>query len=215
MAEKINVLAVDDEPYFLELFTNRFSALVEALGSQLRRTAVSTNVKERLDFSCALFDRAGEMLAQAAHIPVHLGSMPLSVQAALAAFDPAAMSAGDRFVVNDPFAGGTHLPDITVIATCILPGEKTSRFFVANRAHHADIGASSPGSMPVSRSVLEEGRVIEPVHLLRRGKRQGTQKVVLPEGYLDDLDDATPAWPLWLPAWTGRSTMRRSRLPCA
>jgi N-methylhydantoinase B len=135
------------------------------MGARLMRSAYSPNIKERRDFSCALFTAAGEMLAQAAHIPVHLGSMPLSVRAVLEAFPPADMRSGEVFVVNDPFHGGTHLPDITVVAPVCLPGEAVPRFFVANRAHHADIGGISPGSMPLARSIDEEGLRLLPQRL--------------------------------------------------
>ena len=129
------------------------------------RSAFSPNIRERRDFSCALFDHASEMIAQAAHIPVHLGSTPMSVQAITAAFSRAEMGPDDLFVVNDPFAGGTHLPDITVIAPVFVGAESSPRFFVANRAHHADVGGITPGSMPISRSIDEEGFRIGPSRL--------------------------------------------------
>jgi len=146
----------------LEIFKHLFAAIAEEMGARLMCSAYSPNIKERRDFSCALFNGAGELIAQAAHIPVHLGSMPMSVAAALAAIKPDEMKAGDRIVLNDPFAGGTHLPDITVIAPCILPGENTPRFFVANRAHHADVGGVTAGSMPLSTSIEDEGLRIAP-----------------------------------------------------
>lgn len=146
----------------LEIFKHLFAAIAEEMGARLMRSAYSPNIKERRDFSCAIFNHAGELIAQAAHIPVHLGSMPMSVAAALAAVNPTEMSAADRIVLNDPFAGGTHLPDITVIAPCILPGENTARFFVANRAHHADVGGVTAGSMPLATSIEDEGLRIAP-----------------------------------------------------
>ncbi len=149
----------------LEIFKHLFAAVAEEMGARLMRSAYSPNIKERRDFSCALFDADGKMLAQAEHIPVHLGSAPASVQAVLEAFTPASMQPNDRFILNDPFAGGTHLPDITVLAPCVLPGEAAPRFFVANRAHHADIGGSTPGSMPISTSIDEEGLRIPPTKL--------------------------------------------------
>ncbi|MBN2083500.1 hydantoinase B/oxoprolinase family protein [bacterium] len=149
----------------LEVFKHLLAAIAEEMGGRLMRSAFSPNIKERRDFSCALFDAGGSLLAQAAHIPVHLGAMPLSVQAVLAAFPAGLQAAGDMYVVNDPYAGGTHLPDITVVAPCRLPGENGPRFFVANRAHHADIGGISPGSMPLSRSIDEEGLRIAPRRL--------------------------------------------------
>ena len=149
----------------LEIFKHLFAAIAEEMGARLMRSAYSANIKERRDFSCALFDSGGEMLAQAEHIPVHLGSAPASVQAVLEAFKPALMQPDDRFILNDPFAGGTHLPDITVLAPCVLLGESAPRFFVANRAHHADVGGSTPGSMPISTSINEEGLRIPPTKL--------------------------------------------------
>ncbi len=149
----------------LEVFKHLFAAVADEMGVRLMRSAFSPNIKERRDFSCAVFDSAGQMLAQAAHIPVHLGSMPLAVEAVLARFPAAQMQPGERFVVNDPFAGGTHLPDITVVAPVILEGETLPRFFTANRAHHADIGGISPGSMPLSSSIEEEGLRIPPLRL--------------------------------------------------
>jgi len=115
------------------------------MGVVLGRTALSPNIKERRDYSCALFDARGGLVAQAAHIPVHLGSTPLSVRAAIASVP---MGPGDVAIVNDPFAGGTHLPDVTVVAPVFRRGARRPFAYVANRAHHADIGGMSPGSMP-------------------------------------------------------------------
>lgn len=152
----------------LEVFKHLYAAVAEEMGVRLMRSAFSPNIKERRDFSCAVFDSAGQMLAQAAHIPVHLGSMPMAVAAVLERFPATAMHSAERFVLNDPFAGGTHLPDITVVAPCVLPGERTPRFFTANRAHHADIGGLSPGSMPLSTSIEQEGLRIPPMRLDER-----------------------------------------------
>jgi len=149
----------------LEVFRHLFASVAEEMGVRLMRSAYSPNIKERRDFSCAVFDAAGQLLAQAAHIPVHLGAMPLSVHAVLERFPAAAMDPADVFVLNDPFTGGTHLPDVTVVAPCLLPDEDQPRFLVANRAHHADIGGISPGSMPLSRSIDEEGLRIPPQRL--------------------------------------------------
>ncbi|MCB9644709.1 MAG: hydantoinase B/oxoprolinase family protein [Myxococcales bacterium] len=149
----------------LEIFRHLFTSMAEEMGFRLMRSAYSPNIKERRDYSCALFDHKAEMIAQAAHIPVHLGSTPMSVQAALQAFPAHMMKADDLFILNDPFAGGTHLPDITVVAPCILPGEKHPRFFVANRAHHADVGGKTPGSMPISEHIDEEGIRLSPQRL--------------------------------------------------
>src|SRR5580704_9976287 len=127
---------MDIDPIELELFRNLFEAAAEEMGITLQRIAFSANIKERRDFSCALFDSAGQLLAQAAHIPVHLGSMPASVAAVLEQLG--ALDEGDVAIVNDPFAGGTHLPDITIV-TPIIHGGKTVGY-AANRAHHADVG---------------------------------------------------------------------------
>lgn len=152
----------------LEVHRQRLAAIAEEMGSALMRSAFSSNIKERRDFSCAVFDGEGEMLAQAAHIPVHLGSQPLSVKAAIAAMP---QRPGQTVILNAPFAGGTHLPDVTVVTPVFLDGQPSPAFYVSNRAHHADIGGLSPGSMPsprrpdgtVRRVCLEdEGICIEP-----------------------------------------------------
>lgn len=149
----------------LEVFKHLFASVSEEMGARLMRSAYSPNIKERLDFSCALFDAEGEMIAQAAHIPVHLGSTPMSVQAVLRSFPASEMKSGDRFILNDPFRGGTHLPDITLVAPCIPSNEAGPRFFAANRAHHADVGGISPGSMPMSTSIDDEGIRIPPTRI--------------------------------------------------
>jgi len=153
-------------PILLEVFKNRFASIAEEMGMALMRTAYSPNIKERRDFSCALFDARGEMVAQAAHIPVHLGSMPLSVQAAMT--EP--MGPGDMVVLNDPFKGGTHLPDITLVAPVFAQGGQKPEFFVANRAHHADVGGMAAGSMPLSTSIFQEGVIIPPLKLVEAGR---------------------------------------------
>lgn len=155
-------------PILLEVYSNRFSHIAEEMGAVLQGTAFSPNIKERRDFSCAIFDREGNLVAQAAHIPVHLGSMPLSVKAAIDKYSPRGFAEGDIVVLNDPYKGGTHLPDITMVAPVFYGRELL--FFVANRAHHADVGGSSAGSMPLSRSLFEEGIVIPPVKLVEGGK---------------------------------------------
>src|SRR5690606_11745237 len=132
------------------------------MGVVLTRAAYSPNIKERLDFSCALFTPGGEMVAQAAHIPVHLGSMPRSVAAALPKFD---WAPGDVVILNDPYQGGTHLPDITALSPAFLGDRLVG--FVANRAHHADIGGSSFGSMGLARDIIQEGLRIPPVRLYK------------------------------------------------
>lgn len=156
------------DPIKLELYKNILTSVSEEMGVTLQRTAFSPNIKERLDFSCAVFDASGQMIAQAAHIPVHLGSMPLSV---LAAIEQTEMAPGDMIVLNDPYCGGTHLPDITLVAP-VFGDESVSEptFYVANRAHHADVGGMTPGSMPLATSVIQEGIRIPPVKLVRSGE---------------------------------------------
>jgi len=150
----------------LSLFISQITAVCDEMGAVLRRAAFSTNIKDRLDFSCAVFDRRGRLCAQAAHIPVHLGSMAYAMQGLVEGTE---WVAGDMLIVNDPYLGGTHLPDVTLIAPVFLDGDCIG--YVANRAHHADIGADTPGSMPVSRHLDEEGLLIPPAHLLRAGER--------------------------------------------
>lgn len=150
------------DPIELEVFRHLFAAVAEEMGERLMRSAYSPNIKERRDFSCALFDAEGEMLAQAAHIPVHLGSTPMAVRAVIDAFGIEAMSKGKVFMLNDPYAGGTHLPDITVVQPLVLPGDNRPAFYLANRAHHADVGGISPGSLPISRHIDDEGLRITP-----------------------------------------------------
>lgn len=151
----------------LALFGGWFAACAEEMGATLMRAAYSPNIKERLDHSCAIFDARARLVAQAAHIPVHLGSLPAAVEAA-AALGP--FAPGDTIMLNDPFAGGTHLPDITLVSPVFLPGRRVPDFFVASRAHHADVGGSAPGSMPLAREVYEEGFRIPPVFLARGGR---------------------------------------------
>lgn len=154
-------------PITLAIFRNLFAALCEEMGVVLARSAFSTNIKERKDFSCALFDSKGRLVAQAAHIPVHLGSMPLSVAAAVHSFQ---LDAGDTILLNDPYRGGTHLPDMTMVAPVFVSGRKGVAYFVANRAHHADVGGASPGSMPLTSHVSQEGIVIPPTRFFRKGR---------------------------------------------
>jgi N-methylhydantoinase B len=151
----------------LSLFSSRLTAVCDEMGAVLRRAAFSTNIKDRLDYSCAVFDVDGQLCAQAAHIPVHLGSMAFAMQDLVA---DTAWSPGDVLIVNDPFLGGTHLPDLTLISPVFFGAEYMG--FVANRAHHADIGAESPGSMPISTRLEEEGLVIPPTLLVRAGDMQ-------------------------------------------
>jgi len=169
------------DPIRLEVFKHLFSAIAEEMGTVLRKASFSPNIKERRDFSCAIFDVDGRMISQAAHIPVHLGSMPLAVKAAVDKFSED-LNPGDMIILNDPFQGGTHLPDITMVSPVFLPpsitpvfpnekGEERVRIgFVANRAHHADVGGMSPGSMPVAREIYQEGLIIPPVKLVNAGQ---------------------------------------------
>ncbi len=165
----------DWDPISLEIFRNLFYSAAEEMGVTLCRTSFSPNIKERRDYSCAVFDGAGHMVAQGEHMPVHLGSMPLSVEAAIKHVE---MEPGDMVVVNDPFRGGTHLPDITLVMPVFLEerqdrrkGRKRSpRFYVANRAHHSDVGGMTPGSMPLSTSIYQEGIRIPPLKLVRSGE---------------------------------------------
>ena len=158
----------------LELFNNLFMHVATEMGTVLQRTAQSVNIKERLDYSCAVFDAGGNLIANAPHMPVHLGSMGASVRAVLENHR-ADMAAGDAWLLNSPYAGGTHLPDMTVVSPVYLdthPRSGPPDFFVAARAHHADIGGITPGSMPAfSRNINEEGALFEDFHLLARGLR--------------------------------------------
>ena len=155
------------DPIELEVFRNLFHSIAEEMGAALRRTAFSPNIKERRDYSCAVFDAAGQVLAMGDHMPVHLGSMPMSVTAAISELT---LGPGDVALLNDPFQGGTHLPDITVIAPVFLAkGAPLPDFFVAARAHHADIGGTYAGSMGPSREIYQEGFRIPPVRIVRNG----------------------------------------------
>src|SRR5579871_7059779 len=154
------------DPVTLAVMNNRLAAVAEEMGVVLGQTGFSPNIKERRDFSCALFDGAGELVAQAAHIPVHLGSTPLSVRAAIKRLE---LGPGDVAAVNDPFAGGTHLPDLTLVAPIFVAGERRPFAFAANRAHHADIGGMAPGSMALATEIYQEGFRLPPVKLVAGG----------------------------------------------
>ncbi len=156
------------DPVQLEIMKALLASVAEEMGSTLERTGYSPNIKERRDFSCAVFDPQGQMVAQAAHIPVHLGAMPLSVQAALKRFG--SLEEGDIVVLNDPYFGGSHLPDITMVAP-VFHGSRLIGY-VASRAHHADVGGITPGSMPLARELYQEGLIIPPVRLQVRGTVQ-------------------------------------------
>ncbi len=158
------------DPVLLEIFSNLFMAIAEQMGVTLANTASSVNIKERLDFSCALFDTQGQLIANAPHMPVHLGSMGESVQEILRR-RAGSMRAGDAFVLNAPYAGGTHLPDVTVVMPVFLAGGAAPEFYVATRGHHADIGGITPGSMPSdSRSIDEEGVLLDNVQIVAQGE---------------------------------------------
>jgi N-methylhydantoinase B len=159
------------DPTTLEIYRALYTSVAEEMGIALRRTAFSPNIKERRDYSCAVFDGNGRVIAQGDHMPVHLGSMPMAVRAAL---DQIRIAPGEIVALNDPFAGGTHLPDVTLVAgvwsnsSSASISSRAPLFFVANRAHHADIGGATPGSMGVASDVYGEGLRIPPVRLARR-----------------------------------------------
>jgi N-methylhydantoinase B len=173
----------------LALLASRAQAVCEEMGVVLRRSAFSPNIKDRLDFSCALFDAGGALFAQAAHIPVHLGSMAFAMRDLVVAerWQP-----DDVLVVNDPFLGGTHLPDVTVVVPVFQGGMHIG--FAVTRAHHADIGADTPGSMPLSRRLEEEGVVIPPLLLEREGRVTDAAASILARLAGDDLPEATAHW---------------------
>jgi 5-oxoprolinase (ATP-hydrolysing) len=167
------------DPVMLEIFNNRFMAIAEQMGAALQNTASSVNIKERLDFSCAVFDRAGGLVSNAPHMPVHLGSMGASVRAVIGQNPD--MGPGDVFVLNAPYNGGTHLPDVTVVAPVYDEAGRTRLFYTAARGHHADIGGITPGSMPAhSRNVEEEGVLIDNFRIVERGRfREADMRALL------------------------------------
>ena len=156
------------DPVELELFRHLLVSIAEEMGAVLRKTAYSANIKERRDYSCAVYDASGDTVAMGDHMPVHLGAMPLSVREATRAFR---LGPGDVAILNDPFRGGTHLPDITAVSA-IYCGDSKPSFYVANRAHHSDVGGMSPGSMPLATEIYQEGLRIPPVLLIRNGEVQ-------------------------------------------
>ncbi|HXE31081.1 MAG TPA: hydantoinase B/oxoprolinase family protein [Terriglobales bacterium] len=160
--------AAAPDPIELAIFKNAFHAIAEEMGATLRRSAYSPNIKERRDYSSALFDGSGQVIAMGDDMPVHLGSMPMSVQAALKALP---LEPGDIAILNDPYDGGTHLPDITLVVP-VFPGKQSGQpaFYVANRAHHADVGGTFPGSMGLCREIYQEGIRIPPLKIVRRGE---------------------------------------------
>ncbi|HEY3442072.1 MAG TPA: hydantoinase B/oxoprolinase family protein [Paludibaculum sp.] len=153
-------------PIELEFFRQLLVSIPEEMGVVLRKTAFSANIKERRDYSCAIYDAQARTVAMGDHMPVHLGAMPLSVEHVLKAFT---LRPGDVAIVNDPFAGGTHLPDITAVAGVFPQPGQPAAFYVASRAHHSDIGGISPGSMPLAREIYQEGLRIPPILLVREG----------------------------------------------
>ncbi len=175
------------DPIELEIFKNIYHSIAEEMGAALRRTAFSPNIKERRDYSCAVFDARGEVIAMGDHMPVHLGSMPMSVRAAIESLP---LQPGDMVMLNDPFRGGTHLPDITLVAPVYVRRKRRGKdalatagedagatrtrkrgpdFYVASRAHHADVGGTYPGSMGLCREIYQEGLRIPPVRIMRSG----------------------------------------------
>jgi N-methylhydantoinase B len=197
------------DPIRLEVFKHLFSSIAEEMGALLRKASYSSNIKERRDFSCAIFNAQGEMITQAEHIPVHLGSMPLSVKAAIQCFvEPSSnnhnqitgwIEPGDVLILNDPFRGGTHLPDITLITPVYwnpkgnLKGSARLIGFTACRAHHADVGGIAPGSMSIAREIYQEGLIIPPLKIIEAGKmNKGLLNLILanvrtPDERLGDL----------------------------
>ncbi len=160
-------MSVQTDPIELAIFKSAFHSIAEEMGAALRRTSFSPNIKERRDYSSAVFDAAGNVIAMGDDMPVHLGSMPMSVRAAL---DSLTLERGDIAILNDPYAGGTHLPDITLVMPVFAGSEDRPAFFVANRAHHADVGGMYPGSMGPCREIYQEGLRIPPVKLYVRGQ---------------------------------------------
>jgi N-methylhydantoinase B len=156
-----------EDPIELEIFKNIFHSVAEEMGAALRRTAFSPNIKERRDYSCAVFDGQGEVVSMGDHMPVHLGSMPKSVRALLNSFP---LERGDVAILNDPFRGGTHLPDITLLTPFYFSGKsRRPDFYLASRAHHADVGGTFPGSMGLCREIYQEGLRVPPMKIMRGG----------------------------------------------
>jgi len=186
--ERARAIGTDVDPVRLEIFNNLFMAIAEEMGVALQSTATSVNIKERLDFSCAIFNAEGALIANAPHIPVHLGSMGESIRTIIdargAARDGRGIRRGDAYVLNDPYRGGTHLPDITVIVPVFYGEEQSPSAFLAARGHHADIGGIAPGSMPPdSRSILDEGVLIDNQLLVDEGHfREAEMRALLGSG---------------------------------
>ena len=172
------------DPVELSLFSSRINSVCEEMGAVLKRTAFSPNIKDRLDFSCAIFDPDGQLCAQAAHIPVHLGSMAYAMKDIVRSTD---WLPGEMVVLNDPFRGGTHLPDVTIIAPFFIDDHLCG--FVANRAHHADIGSETPGSMPLATRLADEGLIIAPTRIYQQNSLIESTMSFL----LEDVIDAVTA----------------------
>jgi 5-oxoprolinase (ATP-hydrolysing) len=177
-----HAIGTEADPVMLEVFNNLFMNIAEQMGLRLQNTAYSVNIKERLDFSCALFDAEGQLIANAPHMPVHLGSMSESIKTVIER-NPE-MRPGDVYVLNDPYHGGTHLPDVTVVTPVYLEhGDGAPSFYVASRGHHADIGGSTPGSMPpFSQTIDEEGVLLDNFLLVRAGKLREPELLELLRG---------------------------------
>ena len=157
------------DPVELAVFQNVMTSIAEEMGAALRRSAVSPNIKERRDYSCAIFDDEARVIAMGDHMPVHLGSMPMSVAAAVHSLS---MNSGDIVILNDPFEGGTHLPDITMVMPVFAPTTERASFYVATRAHHSDVGGMFAGSMGPAREIFQEGIRVPPIHIVRSGMIQ-------------------------------------------
>ncbi|MGI9461386.1 MAG: hydantoinase B/oxoprolinase family protein [Alphaproteobacteria bacterium] len=182
----IKKISYQPDPINLEIFNNRFMTIAEQMGVTLQNTAFSVNIKERLDFSCAIFDHNGNLIANAPHIPVHLGSMADSVRYLIAIFKKKKQNftMGDSFLTNSPYHGGTHLPDMTVISPIFI--DKKLTFFIASRGHHTDVGGLTPGSMPAySKNIIDEGILIDHFHLVKKGilKKSDLTKILINHRY--------------------------------
>src|SRR5438270_10148125 len=158
------------DPIELAIFQSSIHSIAEEMGAALRRTSISPNIKERRDYSCALFDGRERVIAMGDHMPVHLGAMPMSVKAVV---DSMTLEEGDVAMLNDPYAGGTHLPDITLVLPIFIGGGSKPAFYTASRAHHADVGGMYAGSMGPAQEIYQEGMRIPPIHLMRHGEMCG------------------------------------------
>ena len=186
-----DTVSTPSNPIALEIFNRHFESIAQQMGITLRNTSSSVNVKERLDFSCAIFTAAGDLVVNAPHIPVHLGAMSQTVRRVLQ--DHPNLSLGDVIVTNDPYRGGSHLPDLTVVTPVHDPRDGLLRFLVASRAHHAELGGITPGSMPpFSRNLAEEGVLIRSFKLIRAGQSRFDQlRKILAEAPYPSRDVAT------------------------